>query len=54
MEKQPPAQTLKALVSLDPLLAIVRPCRPCVPPRTSFICPNVPVEAPTGHPKAPI
>ena len=32
------------------LLAIVHPFRPGVPPRTSFICP---VEAPTGHPKAP-
>ena len=27
--------------------------RACVPPRTRFICPNVPAEAPTGHPKAP-
>ena len=32
------------------LLAIVHPFRPCVPPRTRFICPQCPPEAPTGQP----
>ena len=48
---------------LDPLLGpfLVResneplciPFRACVPPCTRLVCPNVPAEAPTGHPKAP-